>query len=95
MKRGKGGGGKDSFENTKKELLANKLDLRRFHAWQSSLIFSLTFVLHLIFTFSQVVSFILLAIDIVMILFLSMRAYQDGQCPPFCFAAGQLIWLIV
>ena len=37
------------------------------------------FVVHLIFSFSAVVSWILFVVDVVMIAFLSLRAYQDGR----------------
>lgn len=68
----------------------------RFHAWQSSMLFSAIFVslvdvlpfhglyltyhqvIHLIFAWSSFLSWTLFIIDILLIGFLSMRAYRDG-----------------
>jgi uncharacterized membrane protein len=54
----------------------------RFHAWQSSLLFSAIFVLHLIFCWSAFLSWILFVGDIALIAWLTMRAYKDGMA--FC-----------
>ena len=51
----------------------------RFHAWQSSLLFAAMFVLHLILSWSSVLSWILFVIDLGLIGFLSFRAYRDGR----------------
>lgn len=61
--------------------LNNTADLHsfRFHAWQSSLLFSAAFLLHLIFSFSTVLSWMLLIVDFGAIGFLTMRAYRDGE----------------
>ena len=56
-----------------------RLMIRRFHAWQSSLLFTAIFILHLIFSFSAILSWMLFVVDIGLIAFLTMRAYRDGK----------------
>ncbi|KAJ5989122.1 hypothetical protein N7481_004332 [Penicillium waksmanii] len=58
-------------------LAEHKSDYVRFHAWQSSMLFSAIFVIHLIFAWSSFLSWTLFIIDILLIGFLSMRAYRD------------------
>jgi uncharacterized membrane protein len=58
-------------------ILEHKSDYVRFHAWQSSMLFSAIFVLHLILSWSKILSWMLFAIDLVLIAFLSMHAYRD------------------
>lgn len=53
------------------------LTLRRFHAWQSALLFTAIFVLHLIFSWSSFFSWLLLIGDLVLIVYLTVRAYRD------------------
>lgn len=61
----------------------------RFHAWQSALLFSVMFVLHLIFSAVAFISWLLFVIDLVLIGFLTFRAYKDAdtldrfEIPPF------------
>jgi len=55
------------------------LMLDRFHAWQSSLLFSAIFVLHLIFSWSKFLSWVIFVGDILLIGYLTMRAYRDGK----------------
>jgi uncharacterized membrane protein len=55
------------------------LILNRFHAWQSSLLFSAIFVLHLIFSWSKFLSWVIFVGDILLIGYLTMRAYRDGK----------------
>ena len=50
----------------------------RFHAWQSSLTFSAIFVIHLIFSWSSVLSWMLFVGDLGLIGLLTLHAYQDG-----------------
>jgi uncharacterized membrane protein len=59
--------------------LGNDPDGYRFHAWQSSLLFSAIFVLHLIFSWSSFISWTFLLCDVVLIGYLTMRAYRDGK----------------
>ena len=50
----------------------------RFHAWQSALLFSVSFIIHIIFSWSSILSWIIFAGNIVLIAFLALRAYRDG-----------------
>ena len=67
-------------------------DVKRFHAWQSSLLFSAIFVLHLVFSWLAVLSWILFALDIVLIAFLTLRAYKDGVIPPRAYKSRILVY---
>ena len=58
-------------------LLEHKSDYVRFHAWQSSMLFTAIFVLHLILSWSRVLSWMLFIVDLGLIGFLAMRAYRD------------------
>lgn len=49
-----------------------------FHAWQSSLLFSVIFILHVIFSWSKVISYMMLVGDLGLIGYLVWRAYIDG-----------------
>lgn len=62
----------------------HKSDYVRFHAWQSALLFAFLVVLHVIFSFTKIISFILLAVDLVLIAFLSLRAYKDADTLDRC-----------
>ena len=57
-------------------------DESRFHAWQSSLLFTAMFVLHLIFSWSTVLSWLIFIADIGLIAYLTLRAYRDGKSFP-------------
>ncbi|KAB8068126.1 hypothetical protein BDV29DRAFT_74668 [Aspergillus leporis] len=58
-------------------LVEHKSDYVRFHAWQSSMLFTVMFIIHLLFAWSSFLSWSLLLCDLAMIGFLSMRAYRD------------------
>ncbi|KAL2364959.1 hypothetical protein RJZ56_002107 [Blastomyces dermatitidis] len=58
-------------------LVEHKSDYVRFHAWQSSMLFTTIFIIHMIFAWSSVISWLLFVCDITLIGFLSMRAYRD------------------
>jgi len=58
-------------------LVEHKSDYVRFHAWQSSMLFTVIFIVHMIFAWSSVISWLLLACDVVLIGFLSLHAYRD------------------
>jgi uncharacterized membrane protein len=51
----------------------------RFHAWQSALLFSAIFVLHLIFSWSTFLSWLIFVGDLGLIGFLTVKAYRDGK----------------
>ncbi|KAF8535538.1 hypothetical protein BDD12DRAFT_854860 [Trichophaea hybrida] len=59
-------------------------DFVRFHAWQSSLLFAFLVVAHLIFSFSTFLSYTLLVVDLVLIAYLSMKAYRDADTLDRC-----------
>lgn len=58
-------------------IFEHKSDYVRFHAWQSSMLFSVIFILHLLLSWSQVLSWMLFTIDLVLIGFLALHAYRD------------------
>ncbi|KAK5088801.1 hypothetical protein LTR05_003023 [Lithohypha guttulata] len=58
-------------------ILEHKSDYVRFHAFQSSLLFSVIFILHLMLSWSSVLSWMLFVADIVLIAFLAQHAYRD------------------
>ncbi|KAK2809623.1 hypothetical protein FQN50_003680 [Emmonsiellopsis sp. PD_5] len=58
-------------------LVEHKSDYVRFHAWQSSMLFTVIFIIHMIFAWSSVISWLLFICDLGLIGFLSMRAYRD------------------
>ncbi|KAL6718942.1 hypothetical protein ACLMJK_003177 [Lecanora helva] len=60
-------------------LLEHKSDYVRFHAWQSALTFSAIFVIHLIFSWTAIISWILFVCDLGLIAFLTLHAYQDAD----------------
>ncbi|KAI9663382.1 MAG: hypothetical protein M1831_002666 [Alyxoria varia] len=65
-------------------LFEHKSDYVRFHAWQSSLVFTCLFLFHLIFSFTKVISFFLLALDLTLIAFLTLHAYRDAETLDRC-----------
>lgn len=58
-------------------MVEHKSDYVRFHAWQSSMLFSMIFALHLMLSWSKVLSWTLFALDLLVIGFLSFHAYRD------------------
>eukprot|EP00128_Syssomonas_multiformis_P001819 Colp12_sorted_trinity150504_noHs@33013 len=60
-------------------VLEQKNDYVRFHAWQSTLFFGTTLLLHFIFIWQAVVSWLIFAFEIICILFLMFRAYSDSN----------------
>lgn len=53
--------------------------LARFHAWQSSLLFTFIFVVHVIISWSSILSWLLFAGDLGLIGLLVHKAYVDGM----------------
>lgn len=51
----------------------------RFHAWQSSLLFTAMFVLHLLVSWSRFLSWVVFLADLGLIAYLTLRAYRDGE----------------
>jgi hypothetical protein len=54
----------------------------RFHAWQSALLFSAIFVLHVLLSWSSFLSWVIFLGDLGLIGYLTMRAYKDGLLFP-------------
>ncbi|KAF8460368.1 UPF0132 domain protein [Kalaharituber pfeilii] len=65
-------------------ILEHKSDYVRFHAWQSSLLFTFLVILHFIFSFSPFISYTLLAVDLGLIGYLAMNAYRDADTLDRC-----------
>ena len=60
-------------------IFEHKSDYVRFHAWQSSMLFTAVFLLHLLLSWSKILSWMLLVVDLVLILFLAQHAYRDVE----------------
>ncbi|KAB8291202.1 hypothetical protein EYC80_009889 [Monilinia laxa] len=65
-------------------VLERKSDYVRFHAWQSALLFTAMFVVHLMFSWSLFMSWLLLLGDISLIIWLTRRAYLDANTLDRC-----------
>lgn len=51
----------------------------RFHAWQSSLLFTAVFILHLIFSWSTFLSWVIFLGDLALMAFMALKAYRDAD----------------
>ncbi|KAI4864184.1 hypothetical protein F4820DRAFT_424436 [Hypoxylon rubiginosum] len=60
-------------------ILERKSDFVRFHAWQSSLLFTVLFIIHLIFSWSTFLSWIIFIADLCLMGWLALRAYRDAD----------------
>src|SRR5207253_1537621 len=60
-------------------ILERKSDYVRFHAWQSSLLFTALFVLHLIFSWSSFLSWVIFLGDLGLMGWLVLKAYRDAD----------------
>lgn len=60
-------------------IVERKSDYVRFHAWQSSLLFSAMFVLQLLFIWSSFVFWLIFVVDLGLIALLTYKAYTDGE----------------
>ncbi|KAK5657794.1 hypothetical protein OQA88_2867 [Cercophora sp. LCS_1] len=60
-------------------ILERKSDYVRFHAWQSSLLFTAVFVLHLLFSWSSFLSWVIFLGDLALIGWLTLKAYRDAD----------------
>ncbi|KAL2019309.1 hypothetical protein VTK56DRAFT_9776 [Thermocarpiscus australiensis] len=60
-------------------ILERKSDYVRFHAWQSSLLFTALFVVHLLFSWSTFLSWVFFLGDLVLIGWLMLNAYRDAD----------------
>ncbi len=60
-------------------LFEHKSDYVRFHAWQSAMLFSAIFLVHIIFSWTAIVSWMLFAGDVVLILYLTLCAFRNAD----------------
>ncbi|KAK0288636.1 hypothetical protein LTR91_007918 [Friedmanniomyces endolithicus] len=60
-------------------LFEHKNDYVRFHAWQSALLFSALFLVHIIFSWTKVVSYMLLTVDLLLIGWLGFSAWRNSD----------------
>lgn len=60
-------------------LFEHKSDYVRFHAWQSAMLFSALFLLHVVFSWTKVVSWILFAGDLGLIGYLTACAWRNAE----------------
>ncbi|KAI5862487.1 hypothetical protein GGS23DRAFT_597292 [Durotheca rogersii] len=60
-------------------ILERKSDFVRFHAWQSSLLFTVVFIVHLVFSWSSFLSWVLAIADLFLMVWLALRAYRDAD----------------
>ena len=60
-------------------LFEHKSDYVRFHAWQSAMLFSAMFILHIIFSWTKVMSWLLFAVDLCLIGYLALGAFKNAE----------------
>ncbi|EGP89697.1 unnamed protein product [Zymoseptoria tritici ST99CH_1E4] len=60
-------------------LFEHKSDYVRFHAWQSALLFSTMFFIHIIFSWTKVVSWMLFVVDMAAIVYLAAGAWRNAD----------------
>ncbi|KAK1059732.1 hypothetical protein LTR33_013075 [Friedmanniomyces endolithicus] len=60
-------------------LFEHKSDYVRFHAWQSALLFSALFLVHIIFSWTKIVSYMLLTLDLLLIGWLGFGAWRNSD----------------
>jgi uncharacterized membrane protein len=60
-------------------LFEHKSDYVRFHAWQSAMLFSAVFLIHVIFSWTAVISWMLFACDLILIAYLTMCAFRNAE----------------
>lgn len=60
-------------------LFEHKSDYVRFHAWQSSLVFGALFLLHVMFSWTSIVSWMLFVFDVLLIAYLAFGAWRHAE----------------
>ncbi|KAI0594524.1 hypothetical protein F4775DRAFT_573521 [Biscogniauxia sp. FL1348] len=60
-------------------ILERQSDYVRFHAWQSSLLFTVVFIVHLLFSWSTFLSWVFVIADLFLMGWLALRAYRDAD----------------
>ncbi|KAI1504509.1 hypothetical protein F5X99DRAFT_371221 [Biscogniauxia marginata] len=60
-------------------ILERQSDYVRFHAWQSSLLFTVIFIIHILFSWSTFLSWVFVIADLFLMGWLALRAYRDAD----------------
>ena len=60
-------------------LFEHKSDYVRFHAWQSAMLFSAVFLVHIVFSWTAIISWMLFACDVVLIAYLALCAFRKAE----------------
>ena len=60
-------------------IFEHKSDYVRFHAWQSSMLFTVVFLVHLLLAWNAVLSWLMFGLDLALIGFLTLHAYRDVE----------------
>lgn len=60
-------------------IFERKSDYVRYHAWQSALVFSALFMIHIIFSWTAVISWMLFAFDLCLIAYLVYGAWRNAE----------------
>lgn len=60
-------------------MMLTERPVNRFHAWQSSLLFTALFVLHLLISWSSFLSWVLFLADLALVGWLVVNAYRDAD----------------
>lgn len=60
-------------------LFEQKSDYVRFHAWQSSLVFGALFLLHIVFSWTSIISWMMFAFDMLLIAYLTLGAWRHAE----------------
>lgn len=60
-------------------IFERKSDYVRFHAWQSALLFTFMFIVHIIFSWTSVISWMLFVVDMVLIAYLAYGAWRNAE----------------
>ena len=60
-------------------VMEHQSDYVRFHAWQSSLVFGALFLVHVIFSWTSIVSWVLFVFDVLLIAYLALGAWRHAE----------------
>nr|XP_023900348.1 uncharacterized protein LOC112012199 [Quercus suber]POE50718.1 upf0132 membrane protein [Quercus suber] len=60
-------------------LFERKSDYVRFHAWQSAIVFGALFLVHIIFSWTAIISWMLFALDLLLIGYLTYGAWRHAE----------------
>ncbi|TGZ81477.1 hypothetical protein EX30DRAFT_358781 [Ascodesmis nigricans] len=65
-------------------IVEHKSDYVRFHAWQSSIVYAVLIVLHLLLSWSSVLSWGMVVVEVVLGLYMAGRAWRDAETLDRC-----------